>query len=358
MTQAQIEEGNFGIPQLNNLRIIEEEEFDSPDEVHVALPVTRKAADTVVASRQEIQNVLHGRDKRLMVIVGPCSIHDPKSALEYAERLSYVRTQFADKLLIVMRVYFEKPRSTIGWTGLINTPSLTGRADVNLGRRIARKLMLDINELSVPVATEMLDPLNPPYLSDLISWGAIGARTTESQNHRHMASGLSFPVGFKNGTGGNGDIAIDAMVTAREPHSYQGLTQTNRGAVLHSTGNPDVQLILRGGADGPNYDVDTVTRAMEILRSKQLPPRVIVDCSHANADKDFRKQLTVLDYVLKQRKKSAGYPVSGVMIESNLKEGKQALADLHELEYGVSITDGCIGWEETEVLLADAYRRA
>ncbi len=341
---------------LNNQRIQSVEPLISPAELLAQLPISLEAANIVHNGRQEIEAVISGEDNRLMIIIGPCSIHDPKAALEYAKRLTLLREQFGDRLLIVMRVYFEKPRTTTGWKGYINDPNLTGPSDFNTGRRLARELLMQINELGVPVATEILEPLNPPFFADLISWGAIGARTTESQIHREMASGLSFPVGIKNGTGGSRDIAVQAMVAARSPHTFLGIDEQGRQSQIRSSGNECTQLILRGGSDGPNFNYKTVTRAVELLNLYDLPKHIIVDCSHANADKKFQQQARVLRYVLKHRS-NPDYPVSGVMIESNLKEGKQELTVPSELEYGVSITDGCVGWEETECLLKEAHRR-
>ncbi|MFC2506286.1 MAG: 3-deoxy-7-phosphoheptulonate synthase AroG [Kingella sp. (in: b-proteobacteria)] len=317
------------------------------------LPINDKAAQLVVATRQEISDLVHGRDNRLLVIIGPCSIHDPKAAIEYAERLLPLRKKYEKELLIVMRVYFEKPRTTVGWKGLINDPYLDGTFDINFGLRQARKLLLDINNMGMPAATEFLDMITPQYYADLISWGAIGARTTESQVHRELASGLSCPVGFKNGTDGNLKIAIDAIAAASHPHHFLSVTKTGHSAIVHTTGNPDCHVILRGGKE-PNYSAQHVQAATEQLQKAGVTPKLMVDFSHANSCKDYRRQMEVAKDVATQIR-NGEQNIMGVMIESHLVEGRQDKPDV----YGQSITDACIGWTQTEemlALLADANR--
>ncbi len=317
--------------------------------------MTPRANLTVVESRQSIKEILSGADKRLLVIVGPCSIHDEAAATEYANRLAGLRRQTSSTLYVVMRVYFEKPRTTVGWKGLIYDPYLNGSFAMEEGLRKARRLLLAITEMGVPAATEMLDPIVPQYIADLITWGSIGARTTESQTHRQMASGLSMPVGFKNTTEGNIQIAIDAMRSARSPHSFLGIDKDGRTAIVKTRGNPWGHLILRGGRDGPNYDPTSVAEAVAALRQADLPPAILVDCSHANSGKKFQQQEVVWRSVLEQRL-AGNTALIGMMLESNLHEGSQPLPeDPTLLRYGVSITDECIGWEKTEELLREAH---
>lgn len=344
----------FNSHMLQNTRIKKVEDVLTPAEVIVQNPLTDIAAQTVFTGRQEIENIIDGSDKRLLVVVGPCSIHDEQAAYEYAHRLQPLRVKYADKLCIVMRVYFEKPRTTVGWKGLLVNPDVVGQSDFNKGRLLARRILVKINEIGLPAVTEILDPATPQVIDDLISMGAIGARTTESQTHREMASGLSFPVGFKNGTSGRIKIAIDAMLAAREPHSFMGIEKaTGKQCHFVTTGNPYTQLILRGGENLPNYDTESVKEAVIQLKTNNLPISIMVDCSHKNAEGDYRKQHDVLHYVLKNR--GVDYPIQAVMIESNLKAGKQPEGPLSELEYGQSITDACVGWEETEEMLKVAY---
>ena len=340
---------------LENIRIREVTSVLTPAEVKQRFPLTATAAKTVQQGRQEIEAIISSRDDRLLVIVGPCSIHDKAAAYEYAERLARLRREYSDKLCIVMRVYFEKPRTTVGWKGLLAEPDLVGKTDFDKGRLLAREILLHINELGVPAATEILNPTTPQVISDLVAWGAIGARTTESQSHREIASGLSFPVGIKNGTGGSVMIAINAMLAAREPHTFLGIdSDSGTQCCFTSTGNPYTQLILRGGNNGPNYTGADVAAAVQQLRQHNLSSRAIVDCSHANAEGDYLRQAEVLRYVISHRK-DVDYPVYGVMIESNLVAGKQACTDPQTLTYGKSITDACVGWEETEKMLANTY---
>jgi 3-deoxy-7-phosphoheptulonate synthase len=291
----------------------------------------------------------------MMVVIGPCSIHDPKAAIEYAERLAKLNSKLHDQLLLVMRVYFEKPRTTIGWKGLINDPDLNGTHLISKGLGIARRLMLNITAMGLPVATEMLDPITPQYMADTISWGAIGARTTESQTHREMSSGLSFPVGFKNGTDGNLQIAIDAMGAACHPHSFLGINREGRTSIVRTTGNPDVHIVLRGGNDKPNYAAADIAQAEKKLDKAGIKTTLMVDCSHANSLKDHNRQEAVMQDVMEQVA-AGNAKIGSLMIESFLKEGNQKMADkLEDLEYGVSITDKCVNWETTERMLRHAH---
>ncbi|ULJ62730.1 3-deoxy-7-phosphoheptulonate synthase AroG [Wielerella bovis] len=310
------------------------------------LPISDAAAELVVKTRQEISDLVHGKDNRLLVIIGPCSIHDTKAAMEYAQRLLPLRKKYEKELLIVMRVYFEKPRTTVGWKGLINDPHLDGSFDINFGLRQARKLLLDLNNLGMPASTEFLDMITPQYYADLISWGAIGARTTESQVHRELASGLSCPVGFKNGTDGNLKIAIDAIGAASHPHHFLSVTKAGHSAIVHTSGNSDCHVILRGGKE-PNYSAEHVQAASEQLSKAGVTPKLMVDFSHANSRKDFRRQMEVAQDVAQQIQ-NGEQNIMGVMVESHLVEGRQDKPEC----YGQSITDACIGWDTTEELLA------
>lgn len=309
------------------------------------LPISEAAADLVENTRHQIADLVHGRDKRLLTIIGPCSIHDPKAALEYAQRLLPLRKKYEKELLIVMRVYFEKPRTTVGWKGLINDPHLNGTFDINFGLRQARRLLLDLNNLGVPASTEFLDMITPQYYADLISWGAIGARTTESQVHRELASGLSCPVGFKNGTDGNLKIAIDAIGAASHPHHFLSVTKAGHSAIVHTAGNPDCHAILRGGKE-PNYSAEHVKAAAEQLAKAGVTPRLMVDFSHANSRKDYSRQMEVARDVAAQLQ-NGEQNIMGIMVESHLVEGRQDRPET----YGQSITDACIGWDTTEELL-------
>jgi 3-deoxy-7-phosphoheptulonate synthase len=348
--------------QTDDLRISEIREVIPPDQVRADFPITETAAATVHHSRQEIHEILSGADDRLLVVVGPCSIHDPAAARDYARRLRAQRETLAEDLLVVMRVYFEKPRTTVGWKGLINDPDLDETFHINKGLRLARSLLLDINELGVPAGTEFLDLITPQYVADLISWGAIGARTTESQVHRELASGLSCAVGFKNGTDGALRVAVDAMRSASRPHHFLSLTKGGRSAIFSTRGNQDTHLILRGGRE-PNYDARHVALASRELEKAGLPPRLMIDFSHANSGKQPERQLAVGQDVAAQVA-SGERRVAGVMIESHLKSGRQDVVAGEPLEYGLSITDACIGWDETVPMLrelaaaARARRRA
>ena len=310
------------------------------------LPISEIAADLVETTRHQIADLVHGRDQRLLVIIGPCSIHDPKAALEYAQRLLPLRKKYEKELLIVMRVYFEKPRTTVGWKGLINDPYLNGTFDINFGLRQARRLLLDLNNLGMPASTEFLDMITPQYYADLISWGAIGARTTESQVHRELASGLSCPVGFKNGTDGNLKIAIDAISAASHPHHFLSVTKAGHSAIVHTAGNPDCHVILRGGKE-PNYSAEHVKAAADQLAKAGVTTKLMVDFSHANSRKDYTRQMEVACDVAVQLQ-NGEQNIMGIMVESHLVEGRQDKPET----YGQSITDACIGWDTTEELLS------
>lgn len=330
-----------------NTRIRSIRAVSTPSEVQAELPLSEGAADTVVETRKQIQDILSGKDRRLLVVVGPCSIHDPVAALEYADRLLTLRETLEDHLLIVMRVYFEKPRTTVGWKGLINDPDLNDGYDIDRGLRIGRKLLLDLNEKGLPAGVEYLDILTPQYLSDLVSWGAIGARTTESQLHREMASGLSCPVGFKNGTDGGVKVAVDACLSAGSPHRFLSLTQEGAVSIFETSGNKDCHVILRGGSGGTNYDAESVEAASAVMSKGGVEPRLMVDFSHANSSKQHRRQIEVGKDVAAQLSKG-DTRIMGVMIESHLLEGRQDIApDSSEMTYGQSVTDACISWEDT-----------
>ncbi|HEC20777.1 MAG TPA: 3-deoxy-7-phosphoheptulonate synthase [Gammaproteobacteria bacterium] len=337
--------------QTDDLRIQAIKEVVAPEMVIAEHPLSEKAAETIATTRQAVHHILHGEDDRLLVVIGPCSIHDPEAALEYARRLKTLRDELADDLLIIMRVYFEKPRTTVGWKGLINDPHLNGSFEINQGLSLARKLLCDINDMGMPAGTEYLDLITPQYISDLISWGAIGARTTESQAHRELASGLSCPVGFKNGTNGNLKIAIDAIHAASQPHYFLSLTKRGHSAIFATTGNEDCHIILRGGTK-PNYDAASVEAAAQEMQKAGLEPRLMIDFSHANSNKQYQRQIAVGEDVAGQI--AAGDTrIKGVMIESHLQEGRQDITEGEDLLFGQSITDACIGWDSTEPLLRD-----
>jgi len=334
----------------DNVRIISSAPMVSPNTLIKQFPQSAKASESVFSARQVIKEILYGEDKRLMVLVGPCSIHDTKAALEYANKLLKLKEDLDEDLFIVMRVYFEKPRTTVGWKGLINDPYLDESFDIDKGLATARKLLSDLGEIGMPVGVEYLDVLTPQYLSDLISWGAIGARTTESQSHRELASALSCPVGFKNGTSGSLDIAIDAILSANSPHHLLSVNKDGGISHFNSLGNETAHIILRGGKDGTNYSKEQVERTCERLKNKGLVSKVMVDFSHANSEKQFKNQLKVGADVASQIE-NGSKSIFGVMIESHLNEGNQKVGPLTSLKYGVSITDSCIGWNDTEELL-------
>jgi 3-deoxy-7-phosphoheptulonate synthase len=343
--------------KTDDVRISGIQEVSTPAEVHAEFPIDDTASETVFHHRAAVHKILHGEDDRLVVIVGPCSIHNVDAARDYAQRLKPLIDELADDLCIIMRVYFEKPRTTVGWKGLINDPDMDESFHINKGLRLARSLLLDLNKEGVPAATEFLDLISPQYVADLVSWGAIGARTTESQGHRELASGLSCPIGFKNSTDGGFKIAIDAVQAASRPHVFMSLTKEGHSAIFSTTGNDDCHIILRGGKK-PNYDSESVQRAAEQLEKSGLRPNLMVDCSHANSNKDYKRQVDVCHDVAKQIS-NGDNRIMGMMLESHLVEGRQDIVVGKELTYGQSITDACIAWETTETLLqelADAVK--
>ncbi len=343
----------------DDLRIAELRPLTSPAILMEELPISEKVSNLVAETRRKAGNVIKGDDDRLLVIVGPCSIHDPDAAFEYASRLVKVADRMQDDLVIIMRVYFEKPRTKVGWKGLINDPYLDNSFKINAGLRIARKLLVDLGETGMPAGSEFLDTITPQFIADLVSWGAIGARTTESQVHRELASGLSMPVGFKNGTDGNIQIAIDAIGAAQSPHHFLSVTKQGISAIVATTGNDCCHLILRGASNGPNFSEAAIKAATKKLRAANVPARVMVDFSHGNSNKDHTRQVHVAGDVCRQLADSST-DICGVMIESNLKAGKQTLTDAASLEYGLSVTDACISWEMTEPVLeslAEAVRQ-
>lgn len=337
----------------NNLRIKSSRVVLPPIFLEEELPVTDNASRTVFDARRQIVDILNGQDDRLIVVVGPCSIHDPAAAREYAGLLKQAIAELSGELMLVMRVYFEKPRTTLGWKGLINDPYFDDSFRISDGLRIARRLLLDLAEMGVPAGTEFLDMITPQYMSDLVSWGAIGARTTESQVHRQLASGLSCPIGFKNGTSGNVQIAVEAILSANNPHTFLGTTETGQSAILLTSGNPDCHVILRGGRQVTNYDAESVASTAAQMEKAGVKPRIMIDFSHANSGKDHRKQALVSHSVSEQIATSKQRHIQGVMIESNLVAGAQSLVNGKELVYGQSITDACIDWTETQTLLRE-----
>jgi 3-deoxy-7-phosphoheptulonate synthase len=345
------------MPQTHDLRVRELLRLVSPRELKAAHPASATANTTVVEGRRTVENILAGIDDRLLVVMGPCSIHDPRAAIDYARRLRDLAREVDDRLFLVMRVYFEKPRTTIGWKGLINDPHLDGSQDIQEGLRIARRLLCQINELGLPAATEFLDPIVPQYIADLITWAAVGARTTESQTHREMASGLSMPVGFKNATDGSLQVAIDAMRAAMTPHSFLGIDQDGFTSIVRTRGNPFGHVVLRGGRERSNYDPDSIAAAIADLRRAGLPEALMVDCSHANSAKQHARQEEVWNSVVAQRL-AGTRALIGLMLESHLREGTQAIPqNPADLAYGVSVTDACLGWETSERIVRHAHHR-
>jgi len=337
--------------KISDLHIAREDLLPAPRELHIDLPVGEAEAAHIAQARAAVQAILRGEDDRLLVIVGPCSIHEPESAIEYARRLREFAPGVADALYLVMRVYFEKPRTRMGWKGLIYDPDLDGRGDIGEGLRRARRMLLACARMGVPAASEILDLVTPQYYAELLTWGAIGARTVESPLHRQMASALSAPVGFKNATDGSVQTAVDAILVAAQPHTFPSISFDGRAMIVTSSGNPHGHLILRGSAHGPNYDADSVSSAADALVRAGLPPRMIVDCSHGNSGKDYRKQPEVAACVADQIAGGSRF-VCGVMLESNLVEGKQAITDQGKnLRYGQSVTDACLGWDQTTTVL-------
>ncbi|HEY9295789.1 MULTISPECIES: 3-deoxy-7-phosphoheptulonate synthase [unclassified Coleofasciculus] len=343
--------------QLFNTHIEDSHILLTPNEVKSKLPLTDEAEKTVLNFRNEIEDILDGKDSRKFIVVGPCSIHDIKSAEEYAYRLKNLSDRVNDKLLLIMRVYFEKPRTTVGWKGLINDPDMDDSFHIEKGLLTARSLLIKITELGLPAATEALDPIVPQYIGELIAWSAIGARTTESQTHREMASGLSMPVGFKNGTDGSVQVALNALESARKPHHFLGINATGQVSIFKTKGNAYGHIILRGGAKQPNFDAANVKIAEEKLKAANLPPKIVIDCSHGNSNKDYKKQSAVFENVIQQILEGNA-SIVGMMLESNLYEGNQPIpSQLEELKYGVSVTDKCINWEETERIILAAYEK-
>ena len=338
--------------KTDDLRIINTQELVSPQEIIDSISPSERGFATIIKARNQIKNILNKSDNKFMIVVGPCSIHDIEAAKEYATRLKNLSSSLSGNCLVVMRVYFEKPRTVIGWKGLINDPDLDGSFKINKGIRIARKLLIDLAEMEIPCGHEFLDLVSPQYVSDLISWGAIGARTTESQSHRELASGLSCPVGFKNGTDGSLQIAIDAMNAARHSHSFLSVTKEGKSAIFNTAGNDDCHIIHRGGNNKSNYGSDDVKNSVRILEQNGMKPNIMIDASHANSNKDFKMQSKVVDDV-KNQLLSGEKNIIGIMLESNLVEGNQKINSRDKLRYGQSITDSCIGWEETENIILD-----
>ena len=350
-------EDEVGIGRIVNRRVFELDRLPSPAQMLTRYPLDGSAKDLVIRSRQEIVDCLHGRDDRLLVIVGPCSIHDPDAALDYARRLSAVNERLKDRLLIVMRVYFEKPRTTVGWKGLINDPDLDGSYNIQKGLVLARRILLGVLETGLPAATEFLEPTSPQYISDAVSWGAIGARNTESQVHRQLASGMSMPIGFKNATDGSVDVSIDSCYAASQRHTFFGIDHEGQAAAVATMGNPDCHLVLRGSKSGPNYDQDSVRAALAVLRQRMPEDSaaaygLLIDASHGNSGKDERRQIQVV-HELAQRIGDGEEGVTGLMMESFIRGGNQQPAPLDQLVYGCSITDRCISWPDTQDLLEE-----
>ncbi len=340
--------------RIKNLNVASISPLDPPSEYLAEIPITREVEELVVRSRQEVADIVSGDDDRLLVITGPCSIHDEAAGREYAERLAALAAEVSDNVMVVMRVYFEKPRTTVGWKGLINDPNLDGTCNMAEGLRRARQFLMGVCEIGLPCATEFLDPFTPQYIADLISWGAIGARTAESQTHRQLASGLSMPIGFKNGTGGSIQLAVDGMIAASAQHAFLGIDDAGSAAVVQTSGNDSCHIVLRGGSDGPNYDAEHVAVAQNALQNSGMAPNLVVDCSHANCDKDHTKQPVAFRDILTQRV-DGNRGIVGVMLESHLNAGNQSLnGDRSSLKYGVSITDPCVDWQTTEALLREA----
>lgn len=345
------------IQPLQDVNIVSTNHLIPPADLKAEQPVSAAAVETVGSSREVVKKILAGEDRRLMVIVGPCSIHDPNAGLEYARRLRELAERVQDHMVLVMRVYFEKPRTTVGWKGLINDPHLNDTFDIASGLRIARSILLEIAEMGLPAATEMLEPITPQFIADLITTASIGARTTESPTHRQMASGLSMPVGYKNGTDGGLQVAINAMCAAQNPHSFLGIDAEGKTCIINTRGNPWGHLILRGGHSGPNFAPEQIAAADALMQETGLSARLLVDCSHANSSKDYTKQSLCWDSVIEQRI-AGNDTIVGLMLESNLQAGKQPLTgDPSQLEFGMSITDGCIGWQETEDLILAASEK-
>lgn len=342
--------------KLRNVHIVSQEPLLTPKMLRDELPVTKNAETTVLAGRKAIQDILDRKDNRIFVVSGPCSIHDIDSAMEYAQRFKRLAEEVSETIYLVMRVYFEKPRTTVGWKGLINDPDLNDSFNITKGLKIARKLLIDLADMGIPTATEALDPVTPQFIGDLISWTAIGARTSESQTHREMSSGLSTPVGFKNGTDGSLATCVNAIESASFPHSFLGIDSEGKIAITHSTGNPYSHVVLRGGRNGPNYDSVNIALTEQALLAANLPQSIVVDCSHANSNKNPLLQPLVMENCIHQITEGS-QSIVGLMIESHLHEGNQKISsDIHTLRYGISVTDGCVSWETTEEMLHNAHR--
>ncbi|MFQ3323246.1 MAG: 3-deoxy-7-phosphoheptulonate synthase [Pseudomonadales bacterium] len=337
---------------IENINLVSLEVLITPSKLKESLPVSNKARETVLSSRKVVRDILDGKDHRIFVVVGPCSVHDIKAAKEYALKLKALAEEVSDTLYIIMRVYFEKPRTTVGWKGLINDPYLNDTFKIEDGLHIGRQLLLDVTEMGLPTSTEALDPISPQYMQDLITWSAIGARTTESQTHREMASGLSSSVGFKNGTDGGLEVALNAINSAKNPHRFLGMNNDGEVAVVHTTGNQYAHMVLRGGSKGPNYDSVHIKVTEDELEKNGIRPNIMVDCSHANSNKDHNLQPLVMENVANQIVEG-NESIIGLMVESNLEAGNQSASNLDELQYGVSITDKCIDWETTERALRE-----
>ena len=341
--------------QVTDIRVVSSEALPSPAALVAELPRTEAQTDFVSKARRELHAIIHGEDPRLIAVVGPCSIHDLKAGREYAAQLKALADELNDRLLILMRVYFEKPRTTLGWKGLIMDPHLNGTCDIPAGLRIAREFLGEVLELGLPTATELLDPITPQYIADSLCWAAIGARTVESQTHRQMASGLSMPVGFKNSTAGDCDVAVNAIVAAKQEQTFLGITAEGRASAVTTRGNPDCQLILRGGSGGPNYSAEHVAEAVAMAEKAEVIPSLMIDCSHGNSSKDPERQPVVLQEVIKQIT-DGNRNIHAVMLESNLNAGTQPFPQpLENLKYGVSITDGCLDWQTTEKALRETH---
>ena len=338
----------------NNLNVVSTTRLTPPCELKERLPMSETANQTVLSGRTAVKKIIDREDSRLLVVVGPCSIHDPQIAMDYAQRLKDLAAEVSETMLLVMRVYFEKPRTTVGWKGLINDPDLDGSHNMEKGIRLARQILLDVNELGVPAATETLDPITPQYLAELISWSAIGARTTESQTHREMASGLSMPVGFKNGTDGGLEVAINALQTSMHPHHFLGIDDEGQTAIIQTRGNAHGHVVLRGGKNGPNFNAVAVHEAEESLGKAKLPQRIMIDCNHANSGKDpYRQEIVIRDLV--RQILDGNQSIIGVMIESNLEGGNQPIGP--DMKYGVAVTDACVDWDSTRAMLLHAHQQ-
>ena len=338
------------INKTDDLRIINTQELISPKDIISQLSPSKSGIDTIIETRSEIKDILDKKSKKFVIVVGPCSIHDVDAAKEYAAKLKNLKSELSENILLIMRAYFEKPRTVIGWKGLINDPDLDGSFKINKGIKIARQLLMDLSEMNIPCGHEFLDLVSPQYISDLISWGAIGARTTESQSHRELASGLSCPVGFKNGTDGSIQIAIDAMNAARNSHSFLSVTKEGKSAIFNTAGNNDCHIILRGGNKKANYSSKDVSESTDTLESNGMRSNIMIDASHANSNKDYKNQSIVVNDV-KQQISNGEKNIIGIMLESNLVEGNQKINNREKLKYGQSITDSCIGWNETEEII-------